>query len=430
VSKTKAIVILVIITVFTIGSALLIVPLNGKESFKIGKTNYDFYWVASSIRLGLDLEGGMYAVYSADLSDLSTEDADKAMDGTIANLSTLLFSKGYTEAVVTRQAGNKIRVEIPAVSDTEQLIALLGEPAKLEFKDESGQVLVTGTQHLEDATATLYQGYYAVSLKFNTEGTAAFARATESNIGKAISIYVNDNLLISPTVNSAITDGNAVITGNYDYAKANELAVQLKAGTFDVPLQPDNNGTISPSLGQDALKFGIIAGLVGIAAVILFMIIVYRGMGLVASYALIIYSILLLYLLALIPWVQLTLPGIAGVILSIGMSVDANVLIFERIKDERRLHGKSIQSASKAGFKKALVAIIDSNITTIIGAIVMMVFGTTAIQSFGISVIIGVILSMFSAITVSRLLLRISLALNDTNYGYYALNFAEVGSDD
>lgn len=426
-SKTKAIVILTIIIVIIIGLALLIFPLNGEDSFPIGKSNYDFFWISKSIKLGLDLEGGMYAIYEADLTGLDSQaEIDKAMEGTIANLKTLLFSKGYTEATVTRQGEKNIRVEIPAVSDTEQLIQLLGEPAKLEFKDESGNVLIVGSKHLEDASAMYYNGSYAVSLSFNSDGTKAFAEATQANLNKKIIIYVNGEQIIDPTVNSAITDGNAIITGNYTYEQANKLAVQLKAGTFEVPLKPKQTSTISATLGQNALKISIMAGFIGLAAVIVFMLLVYRGLGVMASVALLLYTELLVLLLAIVPWVQLTLPGIAGVILSIGMAVDANVLIFERMKDERRINNKSIPSSVRAGFKSAMVAIVDSNITTILGAIVMMIFGSTEIQSFGISLIIGVALSMFTAVTISRVLVNVSLAFNDTNEIYYGLRIREA----
>lgn len=424
-SKRKSIIILVILAILLIVGTLFIFPLNGKDKFQIGKSDSDFYWVSKSIKLGLDLKGGIYAIYEADLSGLSTEEADNAMAGTIANLETLLFSKGYTEAVVTRQGDNSIRVEIPNVEDTEQLVKLLGNPAKLEFKDESGNVLITGTQHLSNAQAVYYQGQYAISLQFNEEGTKAFAEATKNNLNKVIAIYVNDQKLIEPTVNSEITDGSAIITGNYTYTTANELAVQLKAGSFEVLLTPKNINTISPSLGEDALYYGILAGIIGLAAVILFMLIIYRGLGLAASLALLIYTVLLVYALAIVPWVQLTLPGIAGVILSIGMAVDANVIIFERIKNERRYGGKAISSSVKAGFKKGLAAIIDANITTILGSVVMIIFGATSIQSFAITLLIGIILSMFTAIFVTRLLVNISLSFNDESEFYYGLKIKE-----
>lgn len=424
-SKKKSIIIIAILAILVIGFGLLIFPLNGADSFQIGKSNYDFYWISKSIRQGLDLKGGMYAIYEADLSEFdSAADADKAMEGTIANLQALLFSKSYTEAVVTRQGNNSIRVEVPSISDTEQLIALLGNPAKLEFKDSEGTLLLTGSRHLESATAVLYEGSYGISLQFNSEGTRLFAEATQNNLNKTISIFINDEEVIAPTVNAVISDGRAVITGDYDYTRANELAIQLNAGTFEVQLTPKQTSSISPSLGANALKYAILAGVIGVSIIIILMLIIYKGFGIASAFALLIYTELLIYALAIVPWVQLTLPGIAGVILSIGMAVDANVIIFERIKDERFFNGKPIPSAVKTGFKKALTAIIDANVTTIIGAIVMIIFGATAIQSFAITLLIGILLSMFTAIVITRLLVNLELSFNDMNDKFYGLKLA------
>lgn len=429
-SQTKAIVILVILLLITITGALFIFPLNGEDSFRIGNSNYDFYWISKGIKLGLDLEGGMYAIYEADTSQFDKkEDADRAIEGTMANLQNLLFSKGYTEASVTKQGDKSIRVEIPAVEDTEQLIALIGEPAKLEFKDPNGKVVIRGTSHLEDASAIYYEGYYAISLKFNAAGTKAFADATSANVGNKIGIYINDKLIIEPTVNTAITDGNAIITGNYTYEQANQLAVQLKAGSFEVLLASKQISTISPTLGQNALKMGVFAGALGLGIILIALLILYRGLGIAADLSLMIYTVILMYLLAIVPWVQLTLPGIAGVILSIGMAVDANVIIFERIKHERR-NNKAIASSVVTGFKKSLTAIIDGNVTTILGAIVMLIFGSTAIQSFAITLFIGIIVSMFCALVVTRLLIKISLSFNDTSDMFYGLKVKGVDANE
>lgn len=418
-SKKKSIVISVILAVVVITMALFIFPLNGEDCWELGK--YDVYWVSKSIKLGLDLEGGMYVVYDMDLDDIEESERDTAIEGTMSNLEALLFSKGYTEATVTRQGSDRLRVEIPSVSDTESLMNLIGEPAELEFRDSDGNVLIEGGKHLQDASATLYDGSYAISLTFNDAGTEAFAQATSDNLGSTISIYINGEEIISPTVNSVISDGNAVITGNYTQAYANELAVKLKAGTFAVKLSPSENATISATLGNDALISSIIAGAIGLGIIIIFMLIVYKGMGVIASLALVIYTILMMYALALVPWVQLTLPSIAGIILSIGMAVDANVIVFERIKDERGRLGKPIPTAVQVGFKKALPAIIDGNVTTIIGSIVMIIFGASSIRSFGVTLLIGILLSMFTALLVTRLLFMLSLSFNDDSDRYYSL---------
>ncbi len=417
-TKNKAIVIAVILALIVITLALFIFPLNGQDSFQIGNSNFDFYWIAGSIKLGLDLEGGMYVVYS--VPEGSTDDA---VTSTMRNLESLLVSRGYTEATVTRQGSDKIRVEIPSVTDTETLMNLIGEPATLEFRDSDGNVLIEGGKHLEDAIATLYNGSYAISLTFNAEGTAAFATATSENIGETIGIYINGEEIMSPTVNSAITNGQAVITGNYTQAQATEIATRLRAGTFAVTLTPEESSTISATLGEGALRASILAGVIGLALVIVFMIVMYRGLGVIASIALLIYSILMIYFLAIVPWVQLTLPSIAGIILSIGMAVDANVIIFERVRDERRLYGKPIPTCIQIGFKKALTAIIDSNVTTIIGSVVLIILGSATVQGFGITLLIGILLSMFTAIVITRLLCNIALQFNDHSDKFYGLKF-------
>ena len=420
-TKKKAIVIAVVLALIMITLALFIFPLNGQDSFQIGNSNYDFYWISKSLRLGLDLEGGMYVVYEMDLEGV--ENPDQAVESTIANLESILASNNYTEATVTRQGSNMLRVEVPAVQNTETLMNLLGEPAELEFRDSEGSVLIEGSKHLEDAYVSLYNGAYAINLVFNSEGTTAFAEATQNNIGKTLSIYINGEEIMAPTVQSAITDGQAVITGNYTMQQAEQIATQLRAGTFAVSLDPISIQTIGATLGEGALNASIIAALIGIAAIIIFMIVMYKGLGILASLALLIYSILMIYLLAIVPWVQLTLPSIAGVILSIGMAVDANVIIFERIRDERRLFGKPIATCVQIGFKKALTAIIDSNVTTIIGSIVLIILGSPSVQGFGITLLIGILLSMFTAIFITRLLVNISLAFNEHSDAFYGLRY-------
>lgn len=427
--KSTAIVISVIMSVIVILAILFAIPLNGKDSFQIGKSNYDFKWVSKSIKLGLDLEGGMYALYEADLSKLaSSEEKNNAMDGTISNLQAMLFSEGYTEATVTKQGENNIRVEVPSIENTEHLMTIIGEPATLEFKDPEGNVIIEGNKHLKNAAETLHEGAYVISLEFNEEGRDRFATATKNNIGKTISIYINGKENLKLNVNDPIPEGRAIIKGNYDYNTAKDLATKINAGTFAVKLDVISTANITPTLGQNALKYGLIASAIGIAVIILFMIFFYRGLGLAALFALIIYSVLTIYFLAIVPWVQLTLPSIAGVILSIGMAVDANIIIFERIKEEKLLGkiGKGISTSVQYGFNKSLPAILDGNITTLLGCIVMIIFGSTAIKSFGITLLIGILLSMFSALIITRLIIKIMLSFNDENDAFYGLELKEV----
>jgi preprotein translocase subunit SecD len=431
VSRKKSIIILSLVAVFIIAMALVIVPLNGKESFQIGDTNYDFYWISSAIRQGLDLKGGMYAEYSANTDGLSNPEG--AIDGAINNLESLLFSRGYSEAVVTRQGANEIRVEVPDIQDTEQLMALIAKPAVLEFKDSEGTLWIEGSKHLDDATVSQQDGSYVIALQFNKVGTEAFSKATEhvynNTQDKLLKIYLDGEEFMSPTVNGVISNGQAIITSpEYaaDFTKANEYAVKIKAGASEVKLTLLRSETISPSLGDEALINSIIAGAIGVAAICLLMVLLYRLLGACASIALIIYVELLILLLAVVPWVQLTLPGIAGVILSIGMAVDANVIIFERIKELKYEGNRSIPSAVKAGFQRALITIMDSNITTIIGAIVMMIFGSSGIKSFALTLMIGVVLSLFTAVTITRLMVNSVLGLDDENESLYNLKKSEV----
>ncbi|MFW5780568.1 MAG: preprotein translocase subunit SecD, partial [Bacillota bacterium] len=423
-SKRKAIIILSIIAVIVIGLTLSIIPLNGEDSIQIGDTNYDFFWISSAISQGLDLKGGMYAEYLADTQGLSNPEG--ALDGAISNLESLLFSRGYGEAVVTKQGANEIRVEVPDIHETAELMALIGRPAVLEFKDSEGTIWIEGTRHLEDAVVSQQEGQYVIALEFNKLGTEAFSNATEYVLNntedKVLEIYIDDELFMSPTVNDVISTGKAIITSPEfaaDYELANEYAVKIKAGASEVPLTLTRSETISPTLGEEALENSIIAAAIGLAIVLILMFLLYKGLGAAASVALIMYVQLLILALAIVPWVQLTLPGIAGVILSIGMAVDANVIIFERIKETRFLGNRSIPSSVRTGFQKALITILDANITTVLGAIVMMIFGTSAIRSFALILLIGIIISLFTAVFITRLIINCFLAIDDENEMMY-----------
>ncbi len=424
-SKTKSIILLILISVLIIGLALLIVPLNGQDCFRIGNTNYDFYWISTAISQGLDLKGGMYAEYSAKLAT-GADASDSELDGAIANLEDILFGKGYTEAVVTKQGNSQIRVEVPEIDDTSELMKLIGKSATLEFRDSEGNVLISGSEHLEDCYVAVNEGQYVIKLEFNSAGKTAFYEATNANIGKTISIYIDDVEIMSPTVNAAISDGNAIIEGGYDYNTANEYAVRIKAGISTVKLTLLRSETISPTLGDEALTNSLIAAGIGLLVILIFLMVVYKGLGGAAALALVLYVELLIVALAIVPWVQLTLTGIAGVILSIGMAVDANIIIFEKIKEEKRIGNKLVPSAVNSGFKGSLVTIIDANVTTIFGAIVMIIFGSSAIKSFAVTLLIGIILSLLTSLFVTRLLVKSFMAFDDENEAFFGLKTKEV----
>ncbi len=413
-SKKKSIIVLSLVAVFIILMAVFAVV-----DFPIGNTVYDYHGYAKTIKLGLDMSGGVSAVFN--VIDDGLSDLDVRIDGTVASLQELLVSKGYTEATVTKGTNsngmNTIRVEVPDVDDPETVLSLIGRPATLEFKleeSDTAEAVIIGSEHLETAYVTTDDNSaYAVGLKFNDEGTKVFSDMTSENVGNSTYIYINGELYTTVSINSAITNGSAIITSQagYSFEEAKDFATRLQSGTFGVKLQQAEVRSISPTLGANAVRNALIAGAIGVALIFVFLAVVYRGMGLAADVALCIYVVLLLWFSALLPWVQLTLPGIAGLLLSIGMAVDGNVIIFERIREEYRGTSKPIKSAVKAGFKRSIAAIIDGNVTTLIGAIVLWAVGSAAIQGFAVTLFIGIILSMFTSLLVTRLVLNAFLPL-------------------
>ena len=413
-SKKKSIIVLSLVAVFIILMAVFAVV-----DFPIGNTVYDYHGYAKTIKLGLDMSGGVSAVFN--VIDDGHPDLDVRIDGTVASLQELLVSKGYTEATVTKGTNsngmNTIRVEVPDVDDPETVLSLIGRPATLEFKleeSEAAEAVIIGSEHLETAYVTTDDNSaYAVGLKFNDEGTKVFSDMTSANVGKSTYIYINGELYTTVNINSAITNGSAIITSQagYSFEEAKDFATRLQSGTFGVKLQQAEVRSISPTLGANAVRNALIAGVIGIALIFVFLAVVYRGMGLAADVALCVYIVLLLWFSALLPWVQLTLPGIAGLLLSIGMAVDGNVVIFERIREEYRGTSKPIKSAVKAGFKRSIAAIIDGNVTTLIGAIVLWAVGSAAIQGFAVTLFIGIILSMVTSLLITRLVLNSFLPL-------------------
>jgi preprotein translocase subunit SecD len=389
--------------------------LNGLQ---VGK--YIFEPVANAISLGLDLRGGVYAVYQA--KDTSVEDFDSQLAGTISVLRNRLTAQGYTEATVTQQGSDRIRVEIPDVKDPGAILDIIGTPAKLEFVDPQGNVVIEGK---DVKSAKLAQGgesglAYVVAFELNDSGTEAFAKATAANIGQPIRILLDGEEISAPTVQSAITSGEGVITigdGN-QREEATRLALLIQSGALPLDIEQLEVSAVSATLGVEALDRALTAGIIGVALVMLFMIIMYRLPGVVADMALAIYILIVFYALALVPGVQLTLPGIAGILLGIGMAVDANVIIFERFREELKAE-RSLESSVKRGFKNALSAIIDSNVTTIIASLVLMYFGTGPIRGFAITLLISVIASMITAVFITRFLLTRVVRLGIQNKALY-----------
>ncbi len=374
-----------------------------------------------NINLGLDLQGGVYVVYEA--VDYTPSDAE--MSSAVSMIQQRIDSNGWTEAEVSSEGTDRIRVEIPGVEDAETAINEIGQTAHLYFTDEEGNVLVDGANVKDAYKSTSSQNgvsQVVVALEFDSVGKEAFAEATQNNIGKPIYILLDDQVISYPTVNSAIFDGSAIISGDFDNEYAQKLANLIKSGSLPFDLRVIESNSIGARLGASSLSTSLFAGLIGIILVFLFILIVYRGLGFIADWALIIYIGLDILVLSLFN-VTLTLPGIAGIILSIGMAVDGNVIIFERIKEEIAT-GRSTGTAIKNGFNSALSAIVDGNVTTIIAGVILYILGTGTIKGFAQTLIIGLVLSMFTSLVITRLLVNSFHKLGVTSPAFYA---AKVG---
>lgn len=376
--------------------------------------NYLKPW-GDAISLGLDLRGGVYTVYQAENN--GDPDFDTKMESTVSILTSRLTRQGFTEATVTRQGSDRIRVEIPNVSDPNQILTIIGTPAQLYFVDESGNNLMEGGMVKNAQAAQDQDGKPCIAFELTDEGAKIFAEATAANLGKTISITLDGETISRATVNTVIAGGKGEITGNFTADEAKNLATLILSGALPLNLTQLEVSAISATLGVEALDRAIQAGIIGVALVMLFMLFRYRLCGLVADIALTIYIMLVVLLLAL-TGAQLTLPGVAGIILGIGMAVDANVVIFERIREEVK-NGRPIGSAVRKGFSNALSAIIDSNVTTIIAAVVLYAFGTGSVRGFALTLGIGVATSLVTAVFVTHKLLDIFADLGIKNQKLY-----------
>ena len=361
------------------------------------------------LNLGLDLQGGVHVVIEAK----DTEEAKvtpEAMKQLKAVLENRVDQFGVAEPVIQQQGERRMIVELAGIKDPEDAVNTMVKTAFLEFKDPQGKVVVTG-KDLEDAQeAKNPNGSNVVNLSFKPEGTQKFAQATTANVGKPISIVLDGKVLQTPKVTEPITGGKAEITGYATLPEAHSIAILLRSGALPVKVEVMEKRTVGPALGADSLAKSKHAGVVGVTAILVFMLMYYRLPGLVASFALIIYTLIVLWVYAGFH-VTMTLPGIAGFLLSLGIAVDANVIIFERIKEEMR-SGKSLRAAIDAGFKRGFVAVFDANTTTVLAAAVLLFLGTGPIKGFAVTLIIGIAASMFTAITVTRWLLHLVAAAN------------------
>lgn len=357
------------------------------------------------LKLGLDLQGGVSVTLQAD-----PEEGQTVTSEDMANLTDIISNRvdefGVAEPLIQQEGDDRIIVELAGLQDIEEAVAMLGTTAKLEFIGPTGNVILDGGQ-LSDAYVAQDQntGGYQIALKFNSEGSDAFAAATAQYIGQSISIVLDGEILCSPVVEAVISDGNAVITNIGSYEECAQLASLLRGGALPVNVEIIEERVVGPELGSDSLSKSYIAILYGIAAVFLFMIIYYRLPGLLTCVSLLLYGVILFWVQCAIN-VTWTLPGIAAFLLSLGMAVDANIIIFERIKDELRKE-RTLGAAVSSGFQRAFRAILDANVTTLIATVVLFYFGVSSIKGFAITLSIGVLASMFTAIVFTRFLLKL-----------------------
>jgi len=405
--------------------------------FSYGNFNFLPNWMKTPFRLGLDVSGGTHLIYEADISQIPTSDISTTMSGLRDVIERRVNLFGVSEPrVETAEIGDSYRliVELAGVKDIKEAIQLIGETPFLEFKEQRteeetnfiiekqkandseylyvdpyfvpSEPSLTG-KYLKSAqlvfNSSTYEPY--VSLQFNDEGADIFEQLTSKNINKILAIYLDGMAISLPTVRDTISGGQAQITGNFTTDEAKLLVERLNAGALPVPIKLLSQQSIGASLGEQSLNLGVKAGIIGLILVIIFMLVYYRVFGFFASLALLIYTALSLAIFKLIP-VTLTLSGIAGFILSIGMAVDANILIFERSKEEKK-KGLDKFRAIEEGFKRAWPSIRDSNISTIITCLVLYNFTTSIVKGFALTLLIGVVISMFTAITATRSFLRI-----------------------
>ncbi len=377
------------------------------------------YQTMDDIKLGLDLAGGVSITYQT----VKEDPTDEEMSDTIYKLQQRVQNYS-TEAEVYQEGSNRINIDIPGVSDANTILEELGKPGSLIFCDQTGKTVLDGTK-VTSAKAGMYKDdttgldKYVVSLTFNEEGKQAFAEATKANIGKQIFIIYDNKVVSSPVVQTEITQGSCEITGLESFETAENLASTIRIGSLSLELQELRSNVVGAKLGSAAISSSLKAGAIGFGLVALFMIVVYLIPGAAAVIALCLYVGLILILLSAFE-ITLTLPGVAGIILSIGMAVDANVIIFTRIKEEIAV-GKTVKSAIKTGFQKALSAIVDGNITTLIAALVLFWKGSGTVKGFASTLALGIVLSMFTALFVTRFVLRALYCLGFENPKMYGI---------
>lgn len=426
-----------LIPIFILVALAIWVDLPNNPGIRLGDYHREI-----ETKLGLDLVGGVQALLEADLPEGTPIKTD-AMSAARSIVEQRVNGLGVTEAVVQQAGDKRIVVEIPAITDPEQALALIQETGLLEFIDMGTTPLPPGTEIKTDfglspdeleaqsgegedriwhtvmtgaalkavQVTTDQMGRIAVGFQLNDEGRDLFADYTSKNVGQFLAIVLDKRIISVPQVESPITQGSGVITGNFTHEEANNLAIQLRYGSLPIPLKVVESRTVGPTLGQDSLRKSLVAGGIGLSVVVLFMALYYRLPGVVADLALLVYALITFALFRLIP-VTLTLPGIAGFVLSIGVAVDANILIFERLKEELR-SGRTLSQAIDLGWRRAWPSIRDSNLSTLITCAILFWFGSTfgasIVKGFSLTLALGVLVSLFTAITVTRIFLHVVL---------------------
>lgn len=366
--------------------------------------------VAQSTTLGLDLRGGFEILYEVSPLDKTQKLTKQSLSDAVKAIERRINILGVSEPDIQVEGSNRIRVRLAGAYNQEQARKLIGSPAKLTFRDMSGNVLMTGNDLAANGAGLGYNELQqpVVTLKF--KDAKKFADVTTKYIGQPMGIYLDENLITAPVIQVVIPSGNAQIDGQKTVQEAKDLAALLNAGALPVNMKEVQSNSVGANLGQQALSNGIKAGIIGTVLVLIFMIIFYRIPGIVAVVSLIAYIYLLLLVQNLMH-ATLTLPGIAAFILGIGMAVDANIIMYERIKEELR-SGKTILSAMRSGSKRSLSTILDANVTSIIGALVLFYFGSSAIRGFAITLILSIVVSLLTAVVGSRFLLNLLVRSN------------------
>ena len=423
-SKRKSIVVIILMTI-----AIAVLGVMCFANFPIGKSIYNFNSILSKVGQGIDLSGGYYVVLTP--VDTDGETNQEVLEDAMEILRARLDDKGYTEAVISIQDGNKIRVEIPQVEDDGTVLEIIGQTGQLSFKDSTGYEWLSG-EHIESAyvAQNTQDGGYMVVLNFTTAGSTKFASATgaiskmEKNI---LYIWLGDSEVSAPQVKEQINSTQAQITGNFTYEEALSIASVIDSGRLPIEYTVSEARSISSKLGESAISNSAIMAGIGLLVIFAIMLIRYRGLGLASCIALVWYVLLYIVFLAIIPSIQLTLPGIAGILLAIGMAVDANIVIFERIREEYRL-GKTEDAAVKHGFKHAGITVLDSNITTVFAAIILWIVCPGTIKGFAITLLIGIVLSLFTALLLTKWILKVFNPLVEDDAKF--LNLTREGGND